>query len=493
MRILLIDPPYKRFTGFVNFYYPIGLAYLGAVLRHAGHEVSIFDADAIQKGSDIDFNDEYRRLDLYRQGLNNNSHLAWQEIKTVIENFHPDLVGITAMTTKFGSVLKTAEVIKNSYPKLPVLVGGPHPTLLPEQALKSQNIDIVVRGEGERTVLNIAEAIENNESLEKMKGLSYKESGRVIHNPPQELIEDLDVIYFPARDLLMNPQNYTSEDMGVIMASRGCPFSCSYCCHHWGKMVRIRSVENVIDEIKLVKDKYGTRQFEFKDDTFTLNRKWVLEFCENLILKKIKINWGCTTRVDVLDEELIKAMKKAGCNIIKLGIETGSERILKETKKGVTFEQMKKVVKILNKHGLFWSGYFMIGLPTETEDDINKTYEFMKELNPYYAGLGVYNPFPKTELFEQGVSIGLLRSEVGLEHFFDTNPKDYFFVSNTKRVASIEKDRFDIVVKLMMDRFHKHNTRIRNIIRRGWARRFVYLQDPGLLLSDIKKVINWLL
>jgi radical SAM superfamily enzyme YgiQ (UPF0313 family) len=492
VKILLIDPPFKRFTGFVNFYFPTGLAYLAAVLKNAGYKVSIFDVDAVQKGTDIDFSDEYRRLELYRQGLNDDGHIVWQDIYNVLQDFDPDLVGITAMTTKFGSVLKTAQVVKKYKPECKVIVGGPHPTFLPEQTLKSKAIDIVVRGEGERTFLNLIKAIEDKNNFQNVKGISFKQNGSVCHNPSQEFIEDLDLIPFPARDTLMNSKNYSSEDMGIIMTSRGCPFNCSYCCHMWQKKVRNRSIDNVIAEIKQVKQKYATRQFEFKDDTFTLNKKRIKRLCERLTSERINISWSCSTRVDLLDEQLVKTMKKAGCNVVKLGIETGSERILTETKKGVTFNQVKEAARLLNKHRIFWSGYFMMGLPTETEEDIRKTYEFMKELNPYYAGLGVYNPFPQTDLFEQGVRMGLLHSEVELDHFFNTNPKDYFFIDPLKRVAGVEKQRFDELVAFLRDGFHRHNTRIGNIIRRGWVRKQVYSRDLSLLFNDIRKAFKWM-
>lgn len=491
MKVLLIDPPFKRFTGFVNFYFPIGLTYLGAVLRDAGYKVSIFDVDAVQKGTDIDFSDEYRRLELYREGLNNDNHTVWQEIRQVVEDFKPDLVGLTAITTKFGSVLKTAEIVKKYDPTLPVVVGGPHATFLPELTLKSDNIDVAVIGEGERTLVNFIKAVENRGDIHGVKGISFRQNGFVHHNRPQEFIEDLDRIPFPARELLANQTSYTSEDMGVIMTSRGCPFNCSYCCHMWQRKVRNRSIDNVIEEIRQVRGKWGTRQFEFKDDTFTLNRKRVEMLCDRLVSERLKINWSCSTRVDLLDEELIKKMKKAGCNVVKLGIETGSERILKETKKGVTFDQMREAARLLNKYNLFWSGYFMVGLPTETEEDIRKTYEFMKDLNPHYAGLGVYNPFPKTELFEQGVQMGLLHSEVEVDHFFNTNPKDYFFINPSQRVANIEKQKFYELLVFLMDEFHKHNTKLRNIIRRGWTRRLVYLREPILMFKDVKKAFKW--
>lgn len=506
MKILLIDPPFKRFTGFVNFYYPIGLGYVAAVLRNADYEVTILDVDAIKKGTDIDFSDEYKRLELYKDGLNDDGHEAWQDITKVLVDYKPDLVGITAMTTKFGSVLKTAEIVKRHNPQLLIVVGGPHATLLPDQTLKSENIDMVVRGEGELTFVELVEVLVRSKGsgvgrngpsaispqLSAIKGISYKNNGRVVHNPPREFIKDLDEIPFPARDLLMHPRNYTSEDMGAIMTSRGCPFNCSYCCHPWGKRVRHRSVENVIREMKKVKDTYGTTQFEYKDDTFTVNRRWVLELCDRLISEKVKVNWGCTTRVELLNEELVEMMKKAGCNVVKLGIETGSERILKETKKGITFDHVKRAAKLLNRHGIFWSGYFMIGLPTETEEDIRKTYEFMKELNPYYAGLGIYNPFPKTELFDQAVNLGLLHPAVELDHFFNTNPKDYFFIDPAKRALSLNKEKFDDLTTFMISDFHKHNTQLRNIIHRGWARKRTYFKDLGIFFKDIKKAIKWM-
>ena len=492
MKILLIDPPFKRFTGLASFYFPIGLAYLAAQIRNAGYEASIYDVDAVKKQNSLDFSNEYNKLELYRRCLNDSQHPVWDEIREILNSVEPDLVGITAMTTKFGSVLKTAEIVKQANPELLVVTGGPHPTLLPEQTLKSKNIDIVVRGEGERTLLNLIGAISQRKELSHIKGISFRRNSRIHHNPPEDFIDNLDQIPFPARDLLMNLQNYTSEDMGVIMSSRGCPFNCSYCCHMWQKKVRNRSIDNILAEIKEVQTEYKTSQFEFKDDSFTINRKRIMDLCNSIISEGLKINWSCSTRVDLLDDELIAKMKKSGCNVIKLGIETGSQDILEQTKKGVTFQQIRETTRLLNKNRIFWSGYFMVGLPTETREDILKTYEFMKELNPYYAGLGVYNPFPQTELFDQAVSMGILHSEVELEHFFNTNPKDYFFVNPSRRIANIDKKEFDRLVSFLTEEFHKHNIKLTNILRRAWARRRMYFNAPKLMLADIKKAYRWI-
>lgn len=491
MKILFIDPPFKRFTGFVNYYFPIGLAYIAAVLRQHKHEVAIFDVDALKKGASLDFSQEYLKLEEYRKSINQNDHPVWKSIADTLEAFAPDLVGITAITTKFGSVLKTAEIVKKTKPDCTIIVGGPHPTLLPDQTLKSKNIDIVVIGEGERTILNLVNALSHREPIENIKGIAFRKNQKIYFGPPQHFINDLNQIPFPARDLLLNKGNYTSEDMGVMMTSRGCPYNCSYCCHMWHKEVRNRSLDNIIAEIREVKQSYRTEQFEFKDDTFTLNKKRTYELCEKIISEKIRLNWGCSTRADLLDDSLIKMMKKAGCNVIKIGIETGSEKILKDTKKGVTFEQMKQVAEMLNKNKVFWSGYFMVGLPQEDENDISKTLEFMRELNPYYAGLGIYNPFPGTELFKQGLELGLLQFEVGLEHFFQVNPKDYYFVNPNKRVLNIDEQKFNELVHMLMKEFHKHNTNFRNLLKRGYARKLAYTKDFKLLAMDLIKAMKW--
>jgi len=196
MRILLVDPPFKRFTGFVNFYYPMGLGYLAAVLRNTVDELAILDVDAIKKGTDIDFSDEYRRLELYKNKLNDDAHEIWHDIRKTLSDYDPDLVGVTTMTTKFGSVLKTAEIVKKHNPELLVVAGGPHATLLPEQTLKSENIDVVVRGEGERTAVELTSALEERglrvHALRDIKGISYRLNGDIVHNPSREFVKNLD-------------------------------------------------------------------------------------------------------------------------------------------------------------------------------------------------------------------------------------------------------------------------------------------------------------
>lgn len=491
MKILLIDPPYAIFTGYVSRYFPVGLSCIGAALKDNGYDVLIYDVDRERLDTgDLNFSEEYQRLENYQKEINSDSHFVWRSIAKVVQDYAPDVVGITSMTMKFGSVVKTAEICKKIKPDSKVVVGGPHATDWPDICFQSPYIDFCMSGEGEESILPFLDAVKNNHTdFQKIPGVSFKKDGRVIHRKHSPYILDLDKYPFPERELLLNQDKYTSEDMGVIMTSRGCPYKCGFCSHP--PKVRYRNLDNVIEEIKYIKEKYGTQQFAIKDDSFTVNKKRTIQFCEMLIKEKLDINWDCTTRVNLITDELLDIMQEAGCNTVKVGIETGSERILKEVNKGVTFEQMKKAANMLNKHGIFWSAYFMYGLPTETKEDMLKTLEFMKELNPPYAGLGLYAPMPNTQLWSQGLEVGLIASDIDIRHFFETNPKDYFFKDYKKRVINMEYVEFMEIAEYLMKEFNRHNTHWAKMLRRGWSRRKAYIKDPKLMSDDVKKAFKW--
>jgi len=490
MNILFIDPPFKRFTGFSNPYFPVGLAYLSAVCNQNGHSAVVYEVDAQEKTKtiDMDFSHEHQKLELYKQAVNDVTNPIWEEIIQTVQGQKPDVIGITIMTTKIASAIRTVRILKENFSDIPIIVGGPHATLIPEQCFKVDSIDYVMQGESERTILSFLSFIAGALDIKKVNNLSYRDSlGKIVHNEPEKLIETLDEIPFPDRESLLYLPNYSSEDLGIIMATRGCPYGCTYCAHMFGRRVRKRSVENVLDEMLLLKKKYGAIQISFKDDTFTVDKEWTTELCHKLIEIDCGINWDCTTRVDTVDETLIKLMKKAGCNDIRIGIETGSQRILDETKKGITFNQVKSITKKLNKNRMMWTGYFMYGLPSETVEDIQSTYTFMQELNPNYAGLGLYNPFPRTELFDQGIKLGLLEENVDIDYFFKTNPKDYYFKDPTKRVSDIEPDEFKKIEIKIQEAFDLHNKKISNLARRAISRRNNYVKHPKILIHDLVK------
>lgn len=508
MRILLIDPPFYRFIGYYNRYFPLGLAYLAAVLRREGHEVLIYDADCNVNPSKIDFARLEDSYPLYLKSLKDNSHPIWQEMRKTIRDFKPDLVGISVWTTFAASAFKIASLCKEYDESVPVVMGGPHISIKSDEVVKiCADVDFLVRGEGEETFLEIVKALEDKaednvkgagvrserlsaicHELSAIKGISYRWNGEIIHNPERDFIQDLDSIPSPARDLLLNKDSYSSEDMGLLMTSRGCPYNCSYCATSiWKRKVRYRSGDNIIEEIKLLIDTYGTTQFTLKDDSFTVNRKRTLEFCDRLIREYININWDCNTRVDLVDEELLRKMKAAGCNSIKVGIETGNERALKLINKRTTFSQAREAAKLFRKVGIHWTGYFMMGLPSETKEEVYQTLKFMKELKPDFASFSVYEPFPGTELFEIGIEKGLVQNERTLEDFYTISPKYYYVKDINRKVDTMDNEEFEKLEFEMKEAFHKYNMGFSKLAKRAKSRSKLYLHEPKALWGDLKK------
>jgi len=447
MKILLIDPPFYRFIKYFNRFFPLGLAYLAAVMRELGHEVSIYDADAnVERAEEMDFSALEESYPVYIKRLNDPLDPVWEEMRSTIRSVGPDLVGINAYTTRVASAFRTARIVKALFPGVPVVIGGPHPSVKAEESLDiCPSIDFALRGEGERSFAGLVECLEKKGDLRRIKGLSYRGEGGIIHNPAVEFIEDLDSVPYPARDLLINKGSYTPEDMGLIMTGRGCPYECTFCSSSgvWNRRVRARSLGNVLGEIRRVKAQYGTVQFSFKDDTFTLDRNRVKHFCRAVLDEGLKINWDCNVRVNLVDYALLKLMKSAGCNGIKMGIESGSDRVLKEVmKKGTTIEQIKRAAQIARKAGIHWTGYFMMGLPTESRAEMIDTLKLLHDIRPDFASISVYEPFPGTGLFRTGVASGLVAEKRTLDDYCSISPKYYFMKDQNRRIDSMTDEEF---------------------------------------------------
>lgn len=495
MRILFIDPPFYRFIGYYNRYFPLGLTSLAAVLRQEGHEVLVYDADCNRQASKMELSLLEESYPEYIKGINDSNHYLWQEARKILKDFRPDAVGITMMTTKAAAAFRLAEICKEFNKNLVVMMGGPHPTLMPEEVLRnSQAIDLVMRGEGEKSIINLTRAIEKKQSLENIKGISFYRDQQIIHNPLEEVVANLDDIPLPARDLLWGQETYTSEDMGLLFASRACPFNCTFCSSAgvWGRKTRYRSNQNIIKEIKEVQAKYGTIQFSFKDDTFTLNRQRVIEFCKLLKIENIKIKWDCNGRINLLDKELLNIMKEAGCNSLKIGIESGSDRVLTLMKKGITVDQIKNGAKILNKSGIHWTGYFIAGLPTETKEEMLATLKLMQEIKPDFASLSIYEPFPGTELFELGLKLGLAEASRALNDFYHLSPKYYYIKNPQHQIDTMDQTKFENLQDQIKSAFHHYNSGLPRLFKRLRSRSGVYFKEPKLLWQDFKKFLAWL-
>ncbi len=526
MKVLLIDPPFYRLIGFYNRYFPLGLVSVGTSLRDAGHEVIVYDADYNENPSIIGNACLTRYHGKYLDSFHEPDNPVWKEVRQTIAAARPDVVGITMCTAYAASAFRVAEISKAVHPACPVIVGGPHATVRAEEVLTiCPAVDYVVRGEGEITARELIGAIADcglriadssggsvkaeglgdgravpqedhrqaaldAATLEVIDGLSFRTRGAIRHNPLRHKIRDLDGFAPPDRTLMMNRATYSPEDMGLIMTSRGCPFSCTFCATD-NRQVRYRSIEHVLREIRHVRDTFGTVHFTLKDDSFTVDKKRVAEFCGALAREGLRIGWECNTRVDLVTEEMLRTMKRAGCNSVKVGIESGSERVLERMNKRITLDQIHAAARLFRKVGIHWTGYFLIGTPGESLEDIRRTLALMYEVRPDFAAIGVYEPFPETVMFHEGIRRGLVKPSMRMGEFYAVPPNHYYKADSRRQVETIEPEQFEPLEQEMKDRFHTYNKSFRRLVSRARARTIQYTRSPRVLYADFKKYLSW--
>ncbi len=407
-RILLLSPPYCRAVKYLQATFPLGLGYIGAVLEQENFDVAIYNAEI---DPELESNDSYVYTFLNNhknmsEFWNSHDHPVWQEIEMVIREYDPAVIALSVMTNKSDICTRIATMAKNINPKIVTVAGGYHPTLSPSD---THGFDYVLRGEGEYSFLKLMRVL-----LDGRGALS--EVSRLGGNPehPNQVV-DIEKLPHPAKHLVLGEAAYPKGGLSIVISSRGCPFSCTYCSSpaFFGRRVYYRPFSDVINEITELQDRYGLKEFYFADDTFTIKKPRVHEFCRELISRKMRINWSCITRLDLIDEPTLELMKESGCNNIWLGVESGTERILEVVGKDLNMAKIRSKVRLLRNMEMPWSGFFMIGLPSETVDEMHQTYQFMKELNPSHAEVNIFNPLPGTDLYHLAEKQGKLdRSEV---------------------------------------------------------------------------------
>lgn len=373
---------------------PLNLMYLAACLRRDGHEVDI--------------------VDLYAEPL------SLERLFARVGRYSPDVVGLSSYTANVDQVLELARSLKGRFPKLVVVVGGIHASYLPQTVLASPHVDFVIRGEGEAVMPELVRALEVGADFRAVKGLSWREGGMVVSNPPGELLLELDALPFPAYELVDLDRYYLSVTRAVtfgrvasILTMRGCPYRCSFCSHHYGYGLRVRkrSVSNVIDEIRLLREKYGVCEFQFEDSSFTCDPARVIEICAEIERQGLEIIWNCNVRADTASDVLFRAMKAAGCERILLGVESGSQRMLDAMKKSITLAQIREAVTLARKHKIGITCSFVLGTPGETRESAEETYRFALELDPDYAMFSSLVPSTGSELFDVAVREGAVDVE----------------------------------------------------------------------------------
>jgi len=384
MKVALVFPRFRgKHTRFKYFLEPpMGLCYIASVLKENHIDVKIFD------------------------GTFDDSDTLIEKMK----NYQPDTIGVHSNILTIDDGLSFAEKIKVVFINIPIVFGGPQPTVIPEEILKNENVDIVVVGEAEITFLDL---INNLNNLEKVKGIYYKKGKKIVKNPLREFIKDLDSLPFPAYDLL-NPQYFRSL-YKVVIASRGCPFNCSFCQPTLRKLfgnLRLRSPKNVVAEIEFLVKNYHTDYILFHDDTFTFNKKWVIDICKLIIERNLKIRWICNGRVNTINKEMLEWMKKAGCVLIEFGVESGSELIRNSVlNKNVTNEQIENTFLLCHKVGIKSGAYVMIGSPGETKETLNETVELLKKIRPETIIASITTPMHGTYLYDICKEKNLIKAE----------------------------------------------------------------------------------
>ena len=383
---------------------PLGLAYIAAVLEENGHKVKIIDTATLEMDTS-----------------------KW--IKEV-RSWKPDIVGLSMLTPTAPKGYRAAKLVKEKLGRdVVVVAGGPHPTYMYNEAL-SAGIDIVVRGEGEYTTLELVNVLEKyglrRDALVKVRGIAFKDNGKVIVTPNRPFIEDLDKLPWPARHLLpMDKYTLFGKPIRVahVMASRGCPYGCMFCItsYFWGRRLRFRSPENVVSEIEYLVDKFKVKQIVFTDDELTVNRKFIYGLVEGLKSRGIDITFACGSRVDHVDKKILEFLYKNGCVALYFGVESASQETLDRIGKKIRVEQAERVFKWIKSIGGFATASFILGFPWETIDDMKKTIEFAVKLDPDYAQFTVLTPYPGTPLYHYALKHNLIEDD-NWEHYTTLKP-----------------------------------------------------------------------
>ncbi len=368
---------------------PIGLMYVAAALEKAGFEVQMLDNYLMKK--------------------------SVVEIQQLVAKLQPQIVGITCGSATYPLCIETAKAIKKILPNCKIVVGGWHASYMPDSLLANPEIDYVVMGEGERAITQLAQAITTGcePAALTLPGVGCRRAGTNILNPPK-YIENMDEIPYPARHLLpLELYDRTIEFLGakpadVMSISRGCVFNCGFCETRklWGNICRGFSPKRVIGEIQDLQNRYGTKGIYFINDNFTLRKKETTELCNLMIENKLDLEWVCDTRVDLVNEELLALMSKAGCKTIWFGVESASSKILQRIGRNTTPHQVEEAFKLCKKNNIKVACSFMLGLPDETIKDMEASLKFAKKLDSDWCQFNIFIAYPDSKLYQELLETG---------------------------------------------------------------------------------------
>jgi radical SAM superfamily enzyme YgiQ (UPF0313 family) len=354
---------------------PLGMVYLAALLRDKGYDASFIDANIMQLSKD--------------------------EIIKNLNELKPEYVLYNAITDNLQDTLAWIREIKKDYNK-PVIIGGPHMEIYPKETLTHECLDYGVVGDGWETLPELLDSLEQGKDLTEVKGLVFRKDGEVVVTEERPKTVSLEDVPFPARDLLPNERYDTilskARPITIMITALGCPFRCTYCCTDTN--LRARSAEHIIAEVEECINKYGIKEIEFYDETFTVNKKKMGRFLDLVEEKGLKFYWSVRTRVDCVDKDLLLRMAKNGCIRINFGIESGDEDVLKAINRNMSIDTIKEAVKWSKAAGIMTFGFFMVGLPQDTKESIERTLKLMLELDLDFMQLNKFTMLPHSKIYE---------------------------------------------------------------------------------------------
>jgi anaerobic magnesium-protoporphyrin IX monomethyl ester cyclase len=446
-RILLINPPFYRLLGSHYNANSLGIAYIASVLNQHGHDAWVYNADHVSSKEYKDLSSLFTGFEDYKSYFKDEDNDLWQEIVEKIIEFRPDWIGYTSYTANLSAINVISKLVNKRIPKVIQVVGGVHATLDPDTLDKLPYINYAVQREGEYAMLQLI----NGEDPVKISGVTSRTPFGKQGGGDAEKIKNIDLLPFPERDKLWGLDDASKKEVDVsyICSIRGCPYKCTYCASpfHWKRnKTQFRSPESILNEMKHLHDNYwndigvdyaasaNTKSKNkliindntivyFVDDVFTVRKKRVKEILRGMIDSGLSMPWKCEARTDHFDEEICDLMKQAGCVRVKLGFESGSDRILEQVKKGETKQQMLDGARMLKNAGVPFTGYFMTGFPGETDEDLKETIEFAQQIDADYYSLSVLAPYYGTEIYNTLIEDGYQLDKKPWEYFFHQSPE----------------------------------------------------------------------